>query len=163
MVKEKQFREDLYFRISVLTIDIPPLRERNKDIVLLSRFFVENYCSKMGWNIAEIAPLAQSRINLYEWPGNVRQLQNAMIYAINTAQDDIINPENLPKDILLDTSPLKVKKMKGDNLSDILSLERIEKEAIEEAMVYANNYIPAAAGILGISRSTLYRKINGMK
>ncbi len=80
MVRENQFREDLYFRISVLAIDIPPLRERNDDISLLSNFFVENYCRKMGWNIPEITPLAQSRINSYGWPGNVRQLQNAMIY-----------------------------------------------------------------------------------
>lgn len=163
MVRENQFREDLYFRISVLAIDIPPLRERDDDVALLSKFFVESYCSKMGWNIAEIASLAQSRINSYEWPGNVRQLQNAMIYAVNTALDDVIKPENLPREILMDTSPLKVKKIQGGNLSDILSLERLERDAIEEAMIFANNYIPAAAGILGISRSTLYRKINGMK
>lgn len=163
MVRENQFREDLYFRISVLAIDIPPLRERKRDVALLSGFFVENYCRKMGWNIAEISASAQTRINEYYWPGNVRQLQNAMIYAVNTAQDDLIEPENLPRDILMDTSPLKVNKSKSGSIHEMLSLERLEKAAIDEAMLYTNNDIPAAADILGINRSTLYRKINAYK
>lgn len=162
MVKENQFREDLYFRLSVLTINIPPLRERSKvDIELLSKYFVENYCKKMGWPVNEISPAAQSIINEYDWPGNVRQLQNAMIYAVNTAQGDVIKPEHLPSYILLDTAPLKFEDIidtTSDNL-EMLRMENIEKAAIKMALLKANNNVPAAAEILNISRSTLYRKL----
>lgn len=162
MVKENQFREDLYFRLSVLTINIPPLRERSKaDIELLSKYFVENYCRKQGWPISEISPAAQNIINEYDWPGNVRQLQNAMIYAVNTSQKDLIKPEHLPNYILLDTSPLKIDDIintSSDNI-EMLRMENIEKAAIKTALLKANNCVPAAAEILNISRSTLYRKL----
>jgi len=156
MVKENQYREDLYFRLSVLTINIPPLRKRGNDIEILSKLFIDNYCNKQGRKIQQISPAAQTKINEYEWPGNVRQLQNAMIYAVNTAQDNIIKPENLPNYILLDSCPIKV-----DEITDtkMLRLENLEKVAIEKALLLANNYLPAAAEILGISRSTLYRKL----
>jgi transcriptional regulator with PAS, ATPase and Fis domain len=162
MVKESQFREDLYFRLSVLTINIPPLRERSRsDIELLSRYFVESYCEKQGWDISQISPVVQTKINEYDWPGNVRQLQNAMIYAVNTAQGDVIKPENLPNYILLDAGPIKVDQIinNSGNLSETLRLENIEKAAIKTALLHANNCAPAAAEILGISRSTLYRKL----
>jgi len=156
MVKEHQYREDLYFRLSVLTINIPPLRKRGNDIEVLSKLFIENYCKKQGRKIQQISPAALTKINGYEWPGNVRQLQNAMIYAVNTAQDNLIKPENLPNYILLDSCPIIL-----DEVTDtkMLRLENLEKVAIEKALLHANNYLPDAAEILGISRSTLYRKL----
>ena len=162
MVKESQFREDLYFRLSVLTINIPPLRERSgSDIELLSKFFVESYCQKQGWEISQISPAAQIKINEYDWPGNVRQLQNAMIYAVNTAQGAVIKPENLPNNISLDTSPIKDKEVEYSdaNVIETLRMDNIEKAAIKAALIHANNCAPAAAEILGVSRSTLYRKL----
>ncbi len=162
MVKENQFREDLYFRLSVLTINIPALRERStEDIALLSRYFVESYCLKQGWEIAKISPATQAKINEYGWPGNVRQLQNAMIYAVNTAQGDEIKPDNLPNYIIMDASPLKVGEISetSGNMSEMLRMDNIEKAAIKAALQHANNCAPAAAEILGISRSTLYRKL----
>lgn len=162
MVKENQFREDLYFRLSVLTINIPPLRERGShDIDLLSKFFVDNYCQKQGWKITDISPAAQTKIMEYDWPGNVRQLQNAMIYAVNTAQGDIIKPENLPNYIIQDTTPINFEDIaSGDgNINEMLRIDNIEKAAIKAALLHANNNAPVAAEILGISRSTLYRKL----
>ncbi|MCB8814798.1 sigma-54 interaction domain-containing protein [Desulfosporosinus shakirovi] len=156
MVEEHQYREDLYFRLSVLTLNIPPLRKRGNDIEVLSKLFVNNYCKKSGRKIQQIGLAAQKRINDYRWPGNVRQLQNAMIYAVNTTQDDLIKPENLPNYILQDSGPIKINEASNNN---ILRLENLEKVAIEKALLHSNNYIPDAAEILGISRSTLYRKL----
>ncbi|WP_243454313.1 sigma-54 interaction domain-containing protein [Desulfosporosinus fructosivorans] len=156
MVKENQYREDLYFRMSVLTINIPPLRKRGNDIEILSKLFIENYCKKQGRKIQQISPAVQKIINEYEWPGNVRQLENAMIYAVNTAQDNLIKPENLPNYILLDSSPIKFNEITDNKM---LRLENLEKVAIEKSLLLANNYLPVAAEILGISRSTLYRKL----
>ncbi len=161
MVRENQFREDLYFRLSVLTINIPPLRERSSDIELLSKYFVESYCQRQGWAMTTISSAAQARINEYDWPGNIRQLQNAMIYAVNTAQGDEIQPDNLPNYILLDSGPFKMNPIVDgdDDSSEMLKIENIEKAAIKTALLRTNNNAPAAAEILGISRSTLYRKL----
>ncbi|MDO0825883.1 sigma-54 interaction domain-containing protein [Desulfosporosinus nitroreducens] len=156
MVEEHQYREDLYFRLSVLTLNIPPLRKRGNDIEVLSKMFVNNYCKKSGRKIQQISPAAQKKINEYRWPGNVRQLQNAMIYAVNTTHDDLIKPENLPNYILQDSGPFKINEVSNNN---VLRLENLEKVAIEKALLHSNNYIPDAAEILGISRSTLYRKL----
>jgi transcriptional regulator with PAS, ATPase and Fis domain len=161
MVKEKQFREDLYFRLSVLNLSIPPLRERKNDIKALCEFFMEYYCQKQGREIPEISEDTWKIINEYEWPGNVRQLQNAIIYAVNTAQSDLIKPENLPSYILLENSPIKIDPLNSrvQNIEKMLSLEELEKAAIETALLHTNNNVDTAAEILGISRSTLYRKL----
>ncbi|NLL51474.1 MAG: sigma 54-interacting transcriptional regulator [Peptococcaceae bacterium] len=160
MVKENQFREDLYFRLSVLTINIPPLRARKEDIEILSKYFIETYCQKQGWKVPTLSPAAQARINEYEWPGNVRQLQNAMIYAVNTTLNDTIMAEDLPSYINLEIVPTKVDGGEDYfNDDEALSLQNIERNAIKAAMLRAENYIPAAAEILGISKSTLYRKL----
>lgn len=166
MVKENQFREDLYFRLSVLTINIPPLRDRSKaDIEILSNYFVNSYCEKQGMEITKITPEAQTIINEYHWPGNVRQLQNAMIYAVNTTQDNTIWPDDLPSYILLDTSPLKFEHIinNGGNIAEVLRIDNLERTAIKTAMQHTSNDIPVAAEILGLSRSTLYRKIKEYK
>jgi transcriptional regulator with PAS, ATPase and Fis domain len=161
MFQENQFREDLYFRLSVLTINIPPLRERGNDVEILSKIFIEKYCQKQGWKVPQISQATQTYINEYQWPGNVRQLQNAMVFAVNTVQDDIIKPENLPNYIILDTAPIKIDPTTNSigDISEMLCLENLEKSAIGTALLHANNCVPVAAEILGISRSTLYRKL----
>lgn len=156
MVKDNQFREDLYFRLSVLNINILPLRERKEDIKTYCKYFIGNYCQKLGWKVPEIQANVQKIINEYDWPGNVRQLQNAMIYAVNSATEDLIKAENLPGYILFDSA--QGQKNHSPTL-EALNLEKLEKEAIIKAMMQAKNYVHLAAQILGISRSTLYRKL----
>lgn len=165
MVKNSQFREDLYFRLSVLTIDIPPLRNRTGDIQLLTKYFIEKYCQRHGWKSPQISPAVHKKIGEYNWPGNVRQLENAVIHAVNTAQDDIIKPENLPGYILADTVQVITSEPADFNnkLGGILCLEKLEKAAIEAALLHANNCPRTAAEVLGISRSTLYRKLKDFK
>jgi len=161
MGEAHQFREDLYFRLSVLTVTIPPLRERSNDAEFICKLFIEEYCKKQGWKIPQISPATLTIINEYGWPGNVRQLKNAMIYAINTAQGGLIKPENLPNNVILDICPKKIGDITNGNekMSKMLRLENLEKSAIETALLYVDNAVPAAAEILGISRSTLYRKL----
>lgn len=156
MVKEKQYREDLYFRLSVLTINIPPLRNRGNDIEILSKHFIEKYCNKQGWKIPKVSPETQKIINEYKWPGNVRQLQNAMTYAVNTAQKGQINPDNLPNYIMIDSNSIDNNTMAKD---EMLRLDNLEKVAIETALLRSNNNMDRAVEMLGISRSTLYRKL----
>lgn len=156
MVKENQYREDLYFRLSVLTVNIPPLRKRTRDVEVLSHYFIKNYCQKQGWKTPEITKEALNKILEYQWPGNVRQLQNALIYAVNSAQDNVIDIDNLPDYILMDSDTLNEEGLQD---TGTLSLEVLEKKAIEKALLRTKNSIPDAAKILGISRSTLYRKL----
>ncbi|NMA68754.1 MAG: sigma 54-interacting transcriptional regulator [Desulfitobacterium sp.] len=156
MVKEKQYREDLYFRLSVLTVNIPPLRKRTRDVEILSHYFIKNYCLKQGWKTPEITKEALNKILEYQWPGNVRQLQNALIYAVNSAQNNVIDIDNLPDYILMDSGSINEEGLED---SGTLSLEVLEKKAIEKALLRTKNSIPDAAKILGISRSTLYRKL----
>lgn len=156
MVKEKQYREDLYFRLSVLTVNIPPLRNRKNDVDVLSQYFIKSYCQKQGWKAPKITKAAIKKIQEYEWPGNVRQLQNALIYAVNSAQDNVIEVDNLPQYILLDSGPLHEEQ---SHEKESLSLEHLEKNAIRTALLHSRNSIPDAAKLLGISRSTLYRKL----
>ena len=165
MVKERQFREDLYYRISVLTVDIPPLRERGGDAEILSKVFVENYCAKQGWKAPQISPETQKIINEYHWPGNVRQLQNAIHHSVNTVNGNVIKPKNLPHYILMDSSPVKVDDISnfGGSENETFCLKKIEKAAIEAALLRSNNCIPTAAEMVGLSRSTLYRKLKEYK
>jgi transcriptional regulator with PAS, ATPase and Fis domain len=162
MVKDKTFREDLYFRLSVLPINLPPLRIRGNDALLLSRFFIEDYCKRNGFNITDISPEAQKLILKYTWPGNVRQLQNAIYYAVNTAQNDVIEPHNLPEFILFDSSPeiTGVTATTGEmGGGEPLSIKKLEKAAIDLALLQSHNSIPRAAEMLGMSKATLYRKL----
>ena len=158
MIQEKLFREDLYFRLSVLSINLPPLRERGNDIELLSRYFIKSYCRKMECKQPEISKPAMERIREYKWPGNVRQLENAVIYAVNTAQNGIIEVNDLPA-IVLGGNPLAYS---TDTLIDsgpVQSIEAMERIVIENALYKTKNNITKAAEILGIGKSTLYRKL----
>ncbi|WP_303720149.1 sigma-54-dependent Fis family transcriptional regulator [Malonomonas rubra] len=161
MVEENTFREDLYYRISVLGIFIPPLRERGKDISLLSKLFIHNYCERMGWPEPQLSPEAEKIITQFRWPGNVRQLQNSIHHAINTANGETIEPCNLPSYVLQNSAPVtgsSTPRFSG-TAPQTFDLKTIEKEAIEAALQRANNCIPTAAEMVGLSRSTLYRKL----
>ncbi|MEL7658118.1 MAG: helix-turn-helix domain-containing protein, partial [Bacillota bacterium] len=125
-------------------------------IDVLSQYFIKNYCQKQGWKTAKVTKGALRKIQEYEWPGNVRQLQNALIYAVNSAHNDVIDIDSLPQYILLDSSPFQDE---PNFTTDSLSLEHLEKNAIKTALLHAKNSIPDAAKLLGISRSTLYRKL----
>ncbi|SHN58419.1 sigma-54-dependent Fis family transcriptional regulator [Desulfitobacterium chlororespirans] len=152
MVHEKTFREDLYFRLSVFKIRIPPLRDRGGDVLLLAQYFVNEISKKFNCKPPKLSAEVVRKIQEYNWPGNVRQLQNAMVYAVNMAQNGLIKLEHLPEEMMkhppIVSSPTKS-----------LSLKEMEKAAILEAMRVTGNNTIEASRLLGLGRTTLYRKL----
>jgi transcriptional regulator with PAS, ATPase and Fis domain len=154
-----------------LSIEIPPLRAREADIGLLSTYFINNYCHKMSIKIPDVKPDVWQALMEYAWPGNVRQLENAIIYAVNSAENDVIMLEDLPAYVRSgvgansavvgnDTISDKNRSQKGSESQEaVLTLEAAEKRAILAALLYTNQYVPGAADLLKIGRSTLYRKL----
>ena len=166
MVDEGLFRLDLYYRLSVLSVSIPPLRQRGKDIITLAEFFLQKH-SKDGNKIPEIDKDTRLRLMEYNWPGNVRQLENAMIYALHILDGTIILPEHLPVEITgngmeQEKRPIPAQ-AKPENLNEVVSSKEAEGIAIQNALDKAGNNIAVAAYLLGISKSTLYRRLKSIK
>ena len=150
LVSKGEFRQDLLYRINTIEIHIPPLRERGEDILLLADFFLKRYAHKYKKDIKGLQKDAQKKLLQYSWPGNVRELQHTIERAVILSDSSFIRAENF----LL--QPVITKKK---NEHETLNLEEIEKEVIEKAMRRCNGNISQAAELLGISRYSLYRKI----
>jgi two-component system response regulator AtoC len=148
-----KFREDLYYRLKVVTIQLPPLRERISDLPLLFDFFLKKYSSRINKTLA-VNPEVLSYLQNYPWPGNVRQLENAVERAVALNTSGVFDVEDLPEEIQ-ETSP---KGPISGNRS-WLSLEQMEKRYIREVLEAVQGNISRAAEILGIDRRTLYRKL----
>ncbi|MEO0102157.1 MAG: sigma-54-dependent Fis family transcriptional regulator [candidate division WOR-3 bacterium] len=151
-IKKKTFREDLFYRLNVLTITLPPLRERGEDSILLAKYFVEKYGEKFNKPIQGISPSALNLIRTYPWPGNVRELENAIARAVSLAEGEIIKPEDLKLEI-------SAKEGKQDE-SLKMTLRATEREKIIAAIRRCGGNKSEAAKILGISRRTLYYKMD---
>jgi len=153
-IKEGVLREDLYFRISTIKISVPPLRERLDDLALLAEEFVKRYSRKYNKTIRGISQTAFSLLSRYEWPGNVRELESVIERAVLFCQEDEISPEHLP-DHIHSSRP-------GKFLCEIppyLTLEEIEREAIEHTLERTAGNVKKTAQILRLHRPTLYRKL----
>ena len=158
MVKEKRFREDLFFRLSVLTITLPPLREREEDVVLLAKHFINEYCSKMNKKTISISPEVEKVFREYTWPGNVRQLKNAVVYALNITRSDTLKVNDLPP-FLFRRETAKADLRETCEMGNMYNIEEMEKVLIENALYRSRGNITKAAEMLGIAKSTLYRKM----
>ena len=160
LAKNGHFREDLFYRLSVLTIKIPALRERDNDVEVLSSYFIKNYCSKMGRSIPKLNSTALKMIKDYKWPGNVRQLENAMIYAVNVTNGEVIYPDNLPNYIEEEALVTENTDIKTAAINSLKNSEKnLEKNLIEEAFVRSKYDVAKAATMLKISKSSMYRKL----
>lgn len=160
MVKEGKFREDLYFRLSILTINLSPLRQRGDDVEILANYFIEKHCSKLEIPTRQISTATMKILKEYDWPGNVRQLENAIISAINTEKGDVIEPESLPTFIRSDSTPKASVIETLCKKNDMgFTLRNWERNVIEAALASTENFVPLAAELLGIGKSTLYRKL----
>jgi DNA-binding NtrC family response regulator len=151
LVKEGEFREDLYYRLNVFTIHIPPLRERREDIPILAHFFLHKFSTSMNKPIKKIDCDAMDFLVNYDWPGNVRELENAIERAVVIGKTDNLKVENLPFSIAsnhIDTNT-------GDK-----SLAAVEKKYILQILNENNWNISRSAAQLRIDRVTLYNKIN---
>ncbi|RCK77570.1 MAG: Response regulator of zinc sigma-54-dependent two-component system [Ignavibacteriae bacterium] len=152
-VKEGKFREDLYYRLNVFTIFLPPLRERKSDIPILVEHFIKKYSQVMSKPIMKIDPDALDVLMRYDWPGNVRELANAIERAMVIGKPPAIKKEDLPFQLLSNGV--------DKPLSD--SLEEIERAHILKILNQCDWNITRSAEILGIDRATLYNKINKYK
>ncbi|MEL7497148.1 MAG: sigma 54-interacting transcriptional regulator [Planctomycetota bacterium] len=147
-VAEKKFREDLYYRLSVYELYIPPLRDRESDIQMLIDFFLDHFRRQHGKQEIQLSKDANSRLLAYPWPGNVRQLRNVIDSSIVMAEEDQIQPGDLG-----------IREADSGEL-DTLRIDHWEQKLIRDALKRTSNNVPKAAELLGISRATLYRKID---
>jgi transcriptional regulator with PAS, ATPase and Fis domain len=152
LIKEKKFRNDLYFRLSIFKLDIPPLRDRGSDILLLAGYFIYKICDKMHWKSPKLSPEVNEILTEYYWPGNVRQLENAMVHAVYMSRNGLIKVNDLPDEVKNNYS------FEGSLDREIKPLREIEKAAIICALHREKNKVKVA-GLLGLSKQTLYRKI----
>lgn len=146
-VREKKFREDLYYRLSVFELHLPPLRDRGEDIERLVDYFLDHYRVERGRPNLKLSENARGQLLNYRWPGNVRQLRNVIDSAVVLADDNEIHPRDLG---LRDS---------GSEPLDSLQIEHWERKLIVEALKRSGGSVPDAAKLLGIGRATLYRKI----
>lgn len=163
LVQENQFREDLYYRVAAFKLTLPPLRERGTDIIELALHFIELIAQKQQISAPVLSRAAKYALLQYQWPGNVRQLQNTMLYAVNMCNNGIIQPEDFPdevKNAAINTEDkMLIDEVDFDSNKNNSSIKELEKKAIDQALQQTNNNVREAAIILGLSKSTLYRKI----
>ncbi len=150
-VKESKFREDLFFRLNVITIHIPPLRERGRDIEILAHHFMRKFAIKMGKNLKKIDPQAIKLLYKHSWPGNIRELQNVIEQAVVFCETDTILPENLP-----DYIRSHEKFFEKAKEIPLLSIEEYTKEFILKYQSLYNEQ--ELADMLGITRKALWEK-----
>ena len=161
MVKEGKFREDLYYRLNVVRIELPPLRDRPEDIPLLATHFVDKY-SKPGEPLKQITPQAMELLLNYGWPGNIRELENAIERACVTSHDGTIQVDNLPPDLSSPRKahtpfPIDLTKPLTDVIQDAVS--QIERQYIRKALKKTRGHVGQCARICGLSRRSITSKI----
>ena len=155
-LEDGTFREDLYYRLNVVPIDIAPLRERREDIPDLVRLFISRFCGESGKPVEDITPEAMQILVNYHWPGNVRELQNIMERACALAKGTVLEAG----DIHLDLRPAKAANGAGSFLPEGMTLEQWEDEMIQEALRRANGNKSQAARLLGLSRNALRYRLS---
>ena len=159
LVQENKFREDLFFRINVIPIFLPPLRERKEDILLLANYFIDIYKDKLKKNITGLSDQAKNLLKNYDFPGNVRELENMIEYAMNMESEEKITVNNLP----FINNQVRIKRDRTEEFNLDKAVSRVEKDLIEEALEIFGRSTAGkldAAKKLGVSKTTLYKKIN---
>src|SRR5271157_1910821 len=159
LVEEGKFRQDLYYRLRVIEIDLPPLRARLEDIPLLVEHFLKKFAGERGREFS-ISPYALSALMSYEWPGNVRELENALEAAAALTRTGFISPENLPPKLC--GEPRVENRLEG-LYTELPSLGEMERRYLTHVLNVTGGNKVRTASILGIHRRTLYRKIEEYK
>lgn len=176
-VEQGRFREDLFYRLNVVPISLPPLRERKEDIITLANSFLEKFCAKLQRSPLLLTPEVQNILLNYSWPGNVRELENNMERLSILCEEETIQAADLPEKILKETglTPPPVKKtsaefswpqlldMQNLNMNLKTFLDQIEGNLLHEALTQAKGVKNRAAEILGIKRTTLIEKLKKRK
>jgi two-component system response regulator AtoC len=156
-VAEGRFREDLFYRINVIQLAVPPLRARGTDVLLLAQHLIQHFAQAAGKSIRGLSPAAAERLVTYTWPGNVRELQNCMERAVALAQYEEIVVEDLPDKIR--SYRVSHVLVASDDPSEMVSMEEVERRYIIRVLETVGGNKSLAARILGFDRTTLYRKL----
>jgi len=155
LLREGKFRPDLYYRLNVIRIDIPPLRERREDIIPLVDQFLQRASERLGRPVIGVDTSALRQLMSYDWPGNVRELANVIERAVALANHDML----LPEDFDLPSASGSVGSLLGEGMERALPLEEIEREYVRRVLEAHKGNKAAAARVLKINRRTLYRKM----
>jgi Nif-specific regulatory protein len=156
-VKKGGFREDLYYRLNVVSLRMPPLRERREDIALLASYFASKYGKRANRTVLGISPQARTCLTNYDWPGNVRELENAIERAVVLGSSDLILPEDLPESVL-DRAAQASATMTA--FHDAIS--EAKKQLILNAFEQGNGNYTEAARLLGLHPNYLHRLIRNL-
>ena len=152
---EGKFRSDLYYRLSVFTIHLPPLRERGDDLLMLVQVYLRRFSRELGRDVYEVSPEALARLQNYSWPGNIRELQSVLKCAMLLATGSVLLPEFLPRDL----PDLASRNHKPVHVDAAHTLDELEREAIHRCLLETEGNRQQTARLLGISTRTLFRKI----
>ncbi len=155
MIREGRFREDLYYRLKVIDIELPPLRERREDIPLLVQHFVGKFSDETKRKISGVSEDTLKLLANYSWPGNVRELENVIQRAITLTQYETIRPDDLPSSMFQEIRQNVLDK----GFREKYSIDQLEKEYIRKILIEVGGNKSKAAEILGLDRKTLYRRI----
>jgi two-component system response regulator HydG len=156
-VDQKRFREDLYYRINVVRVDAPPLRERGGDVLLLAQHFVERFAARGGKQVRGITVGAAEKLVAYNWPGNVRELENCLERAVALLRFDEVTVDDLPEKIRSYQADRLV--FSADDPAEVVTLDELERRYILRVLALVGGNKSRAADILGVDRRTLYRRI----
>ena len=158
-VEEKRFRQDLYYRINVVAISVPPLRERQDDVLMLAQLFLTRIAKRMNKRVRGISQAAGRRLLDYDWPGNVRELENCMERAVAICRLDEITIEDLPA-TLVDTPPESAV-MTALSPDELITIDEMTQRYVRKVLAMSNGNKTHAAKVLGIDRRSLYRRLTG--
>jgi two-component system, NtrC family, response regulator AtoC len=162
MIRQGRFREDLFFRLETFRLQVPPLRDRESDIELLAMHFLERYGAAMGRSISGIDEVAMTSLRAWPFPGNVRELANAMERAVTFCNEDLLGEQHLPER-MRGGAPLSGEPEAGNTLLDpderLPAMAIIEQRYVRHVLQRVDGNKQKAARILGIGRRTLYRRL----
>ena len=159
-IRDHRLRDDLYYRINVVTIPMPPLRDRRDDIPLLVQAFLAEFNERNRRNVRGVSPAAVQALERYMWPGNIRELRNVIERAVILTRGDLIEVDHLPPDLLLAPPPPLPEALA---LTAGMRVGEMEQRLIELTLEHTRNNKTRAAEMLGISVKTLHNKLNKFK
>ncbi|WP_066637066.1 sigma 54-interacting transcriptional regulator [Desulfolucanica intricata] len=157
LIEKNSFREDLFYRLNVVTLNVPPLRERIEDLRILTNYFLAKFNAAFGLNVSNLSNEAWSVLENYHWPGNVRELENVIEFAFNMVDSEVIDLVHLPDKLQIAGQNKQLNSEHHKVLNDWV--EQAEKDAIIHTLTVTNGNKKQASQILGISRAWLYKKI----
>jgi two-component system response regulator AtoC len=166
LVRQRRFRHDLYYRLNVITLHLPPLRERMEDIPALAYYFLKRYSHENGKVVTSIAEEAMNLLRAYPWPGNIRELENALERAVAFTSQPTLTPEDLPTEVRTGSAPHWSSELPLDDHSLFAptpTLEEMNKRYVQYILSVAQGNMSRAAKILDIDRRSLYRMLERFK